>query len=230
MRRQLSYWRTTLADTPAQLLLPTDRDAAAGQNEQGAQVPIRIPASTHAGLVAAARRGRASLFMVVNAIVAGLLTRLGSGTDVPLGTVIAGRTDRAVEQLVGFFVNTLVLRVDTSGRPTVRELITRARATALDAYAHADVPFERLVEALSPEGSPGRHPLFQVAVTLDRPAAPLPDLNGLHVTWEPIALGAAKFDLSFALVDERDADGSARGIGGVIEYRTGLFEDRKSVV
>src|SRR5262249_20833540 len=154
-----------------------------------------------------------------------LLSRLGAGDDIPIGVPVAGRSDAALDDLIGFFVNTLVLRTDVSGDPTFADLVTRVREVNLAAYAHQDVPFERLVAELSPERPLARHPLFQVSLTFQNTPRAAPwDLSGLQV--KPVGLGGsgtAKFDLSFSVGERRDADGAPAGIGGVLDYAADLF-------
>ena len=175
--------------------------------------------------MALARDSKASVFMVLQAAFAALLTRLGAGTDIPIGSPIAGRTDSALDDLVGFFVNTLVLRTDTSGNPSLRELIGRVRAGNLAAYAHQDLPFERLVEVLNPARSLARHPLFQVMLVLQNIAEDELELPGLTVSPRGRSTPpppSSTFCLS--LDEQRAVDGAPAGLDGTIEYATDLFD------
>src|SRR5262249_52720782 len=165
------------------------------------------------------------LFMVLHAGLVGLLSRLGVGVDVPVGSPVAGRLDDALDDLVGFFVNTLVLRVDVGGNPSFRELVGRGRSVDLAAYSHQDVPFEYLVEVLNPERSTARNPLFQVMLALQSAPVGTVSLPGLTVTSELIGSGAAKFDFALTVAERHRPDGSPGGIEGYVEYSTDLFDE-----
>ncbi|MFG2243800.1 amino acid adenylation domain-containing protein [Spirillospora sp. NPDC048823] len=219
--RQIAYWKDALAGLPDQIRLPHDRRRPDRASYRGGQVSFEVPAELADGLAALARDHQVSVFMVLQAALAALLTRLGGGTDVPIGSPIAGRTDAALDDLVGVFVNTLVLRTDTSGDPSFAELLARVRETDLAAYAHQDVPFERLVEVLNPARSLARHPLFQVMLTLQNNPEASVELPGLNVAVEPVDAGVAKFDLEFLLEDARDGRG---GLTGTLEYALDLFD------
>ncbi|MFI9360448.1 amino acid adenylation domain-containing protein [Kitasatospora sp. NPDC053057] len=220
---EVAHWREALAGIPEELELPTDFPRPARAGHQGGDVACELPAEAHARLVELAREGGASLFMAVQAGLAALLTRLGAGTDIPLGSPVAGRTDEAVRELVGFFVNTLVLRTDTSGDPAFRELLGRVRETDLTAYAHAELPFEHLVEELNPVRSMGRQPLFQVVLAFENATEPLPAMPGLTAVVLPIRSTTAKFDLSFQVRERTAADGTPAGLEILLEYRKDLF-------
>ena len=148
--RQLGYWRGALAGAPEEVTLPADRARPGVASYRGAVVPVRVGAQLHGGLRALGQASGASLFMVLQAGLAAVLARLGAGEDIPIGSVVAGRGEGALEELVGCFVNTLVLRTDVSGDPSFRELVGRVRGVALEAYGQQDVPFERVVEAVQP--------------------------------------------------------------------------------
>jgi amino acid adenylation domain-containing protein/non-ribosomal peptide synthase protein (TIGR01720 family) len=179
-------------------------------------VPVAIDAALHGALADLAAEHRVTMFMVLQAALAALLTRLGAGTDIPIGTPVAGRSDPALEDLVGFFVNSLTLRSDTSGNPGFDALLAQVKETDLAAFAHADVPFDHLVETLRPQRSLARHPLFQVALAFTA-AEPGADLPGLRVRREPVEVDGARFDLSWYLTEHSE------GIDGVLEYNADLF-------
>ena len=174
----------------------------------------------HDALQHLARETDSSLFMVLQAAVAILLTKHGAGTDIPLGTPIAGRTDQALDQLIGFFVNSLVLRTDVSGDPTIRELLTRIRTYDLEAYEHQDLPFEQLVEHLNPSRAGNHHPLFQTMLVLQNQSEARLDLPGLTTEARSPHTTISKFDLTFAFAPAED---DAHSLHGTLEYATELF-------
>ncbi|MEV4140215.1 amino acid adenylation domain-containing protein [Dactylosporangium sp. NPDC049742] len=220
--RQLAFWRKALAGLPGDLTLPADRPRPPEPSYDGAVVTFEVPAVLHARLETLARTGDASMFMLLQAALAALLTRLGAGTDIPVGSPVAGRMDPALDDLVGFFVNTLVLRTDTSGDPTFTELLGRVRDWNLAAYGNQDLPFEQLVEALNPPRVAARHPLFQVMMSLENTTPVDIALDGLTLREEPHPSTTAKFDLTFSMRER----GPAAGIEGELEYSTDLYDER----
>ena len=224
LARQIAYWTRQLAALPAELALPTDRPRPLTPSYAGAAIDITLTPALHAQLQALARAQGATLFMLLQAALALLLSKLGAGTDIPIGTAIAGRTEAALDALVGFFVNTLVLRTDTRGDPTFSELLARARTTCLEAYAHQDLPFERLVEILDPPRAFGRQPLFQTMLVLQNNPAPHFELTGLNTTAFAPATRTTKFDLAFSFTETQDMTGQPAGLRGELEYSTDLFD------
>jgi amino acid adenylation domain-containing protein len=228
--RQLGFWRQALAGLPEELALPADRPRPAVASHRGETVRFAVGAEVHAQLLALARQAGVTLFMVVQAGLAVLLTRLGAGTDIPLGVPVAGRADPALEDLVGFFINTLVLRADTSGDPSFRELLARVRDTDLAALQHQDLPFEQLVEALNPVRSLARHPLFQVMFGFQNADDDARwDMRGLQVEELDGDTGTAKFDLDFVVREQVSEGGTPAGLGGALEFATDLFDHATAV-
>ncbi|WP_127917303.1 non-ribosomal peptide synthase/polyketide synthase [Prescottella agglutinans] len=222
--RQIAYWSDTLADLPDQLDLPTDRPRPAVQTFRGQTHAFTLDASLHRALLALARRQGATLFMVVHAAFAALLSRLSGAGDITIGTPIAGRGEQALDGLVGMFVNTLALRTDVRADATFADLLDRVRGTDLTAFAHADVPFERIVEVLDPERSTARHPLFQVALSLQNLGRTRFELPGLDIDVVDAGFEPAKFDLHLTLVDHRHDDGEPADIAASFTYAADLFD------
>jgi amino acid adenylation domain-containing protein len=217
--RQSAFWREALDGLPDELALPFDRPRPAVASHRGASVEFGVDARLHAGLAAVARECQATLFMVLQAALALMLSRVGAGTDIPLGAPVAGRGDEALHDLVGFFVNTLVLRTDVSGEPTFRELLARVRETDLAAFDHQDLPFERLVEVLNPARSTARHPLFQVSLVLQNNAQGRLELAGAECEFMEAGTAAARFDLAWSL-----GQMPGGGLAGSLEFATDLFD------
>ncbi|WP_261571318.1 condensation domain-containing protein, partial [Frankia gtarii] len=220
--RQLAYWSETLAGLPDAVPLPTDRQRPPIPVAGGGRVRTEIPAATMAALRPLLAETSVSELMLAHTAVAVVLHKLGAGMDLPIGALVAGRSDPALESLVGFFVNTVVLRIDLSGDPSLRELLHRVRRTALDAYANADVPFDNVVEKVNPNRAAGRHPLIQTLVDFWNPAGDNPGLDGLAATaLEPTEPAAAKFDLSLTFTADSRSGG---GLLASAEYDADLFD------
>ncbi|SOB85564.1 non-ribosomal peptide synthetase [Streptomyces sp. 1331.2] len=221
---QIAYWKQALAGQPEEISLPVDRPRPAVSSHTGGMVHAELDAAVHKELAGLARAGGVTLFMLLHAAVATVLSRLGAGTDVSIGTPVAGRTDEALDGQVGFFVNTLVLRTDLSGNPTFRELLARVRDTDLGAFDHQDVPFERLVDVLNPARAAARNPLFQIVLALHNHAIEEGEFAGLPAEAEPVELGAAKLDLNLNFTEVRDQAGTVTGLAAALEYSADLFD------
>ncbi|MGH3863065.1 amino acid adenylation domain-containing protein [Actinokineospora sp.] len=224
LAKQLGYWGTQLADAPECLALPTDRPRPTAPTHRGDTVRFRVDADLHARIAELARAGGVTLYMVLHAALSAMLTRIGAGTDITVGSPIAGRTDEALDDLVGFFVNTLVLRVDTAGDPTFKELLARVRETDLAAYANQDVSFERVVEHVNPPRSLSHNPLFQILLMLSNTPPAQGLLPGLAIDIEPVDTATSKFDLTFRVNESYRADGTPDGLDWDLEYAVDLFD------
>ncbi|HEX7239558.1 MAG TPA: amino acid adenylation domain-containing protein, partial [Longimicrobiaceae bacterium] len=220
LEAQIGYWKERLSGAPPLLELPTDRPRAPGQSPRAESHGFVLSPELSQGLRALSRREGATLFMTVLSAWQALLGRWSGQEDVVVGTPIAGRTRRELEGLIGFFVNMLVLRAELGGDPTWRELLARVRETALGAYSHQDLPFERLVEELAVERSVSHTPVFQAAFALSHGdgRGERPPLGQLELEPFRAGGGVSKFDLDLTVSD----DGTE--LHGVLVYRAALFE------
>ena len=217
LQQQLSYWKKQLEDI-SPLELPTDRPRPAVQGHLGRTKTFTFPQASAESLKALSRREGVTLFMTLLAAFQTLLHRYTAQDDIAVGCPIAGRNRMEFEGLIGFFVNTLVLRNDFSGNPMFRQFLARVKENALDAYAHQDIPFEKLVAELQPARDLSRNPFFQVLFQLRNYPARTVSAAGLNIEDYEFYSDIAKFDLSVALRD------TGIGLSGTIEYRTDLFD------
>ncbi len=218
VKRQLAYWREQLSGPLPVLQLVTDHPRPSVRTSRGAQCPVKLSRGLADKLFALSRRERVTLFMSLVAAFQTLLSRYTGQEDILVGSAIAGRNQVELENLIGFFVNTLVLRTDLSGDPRFRELLARVRDVTLGAYAHQDLPFDKLVQELHPERSLNRAPICQAMFVLQNMPRHVLELRGLTAVPFEISDETAKFDLSLSLGEEPD------GLVGTFGYSTDLFE------
>ncbi len=218
LNKQLAYWKNQLAGTPASLELPTDRPRSPVQTYRGSRQAIVLPKAALDSLLGLSRKEGVTLFMTLLAAFNVLLSRYSGQEDVVIGTPIAGRNRAEVERLIGFFVNTLVMRTDLSGDPNFRELLARVRETAMGAYAHQDLPFEKLVEEIKPDRDLSRSPLFQVMLVLQNMPTASQKLGDLDVSPFGSGVPSSQFDLTLNVAERPD------GLRVMAVYNTDLFE------
>src|SRR5581483_10496451 len=222
VEKQLSYWREQLQGAPQSLDLPTDRPRPAVSTFDGASHLAPLPKALTDALTSLGRTQGSTLFMMLLAGFQVLLARYSGQEDMVVGSPIANRNRAEIENLIGFFVNTLLIRTDLSGDPSFRELLKRVREVSLGAYAHQDLPFEKLVEELQPERSLSHNPLFQVMFSLRNVPTQMFELSGLKIEFLQTENTSAKIDLALWMSESRD------GLVGRWEYNTDLF-DRATV-
>jgi amino acid adenylation domain-containing protein/non-ribosomal peptide synthase protein (TIGR01720 family) len=221
---QVGYWEQVLAGMPERIELPTDRPYPPVADNRGARVAVNWPAELHERIARVAREHNATSFMVVQAALAVVLSRISGSSDVAVGFPVAGRRDPALDELVGFFVNTMVLRVELTGNPSVTELLGQVRSRSVAAYEHQDVPFEVLVERLNPTRSLTHSPLVQVMLAWQNNQPATLALGDLQATPMPIDTRTVRMDLAFTLAERWSEDGALAGIGGEVEFRTDVFD------
>jgi Condensation domain len=218
-----SYWSQALEGAPARLKLPTDRPRPPVARHDGAHHPVCLERRIAEDLTVLGREQGATFFIAMLAAFATFLYRLSGEQDIVIGSPIANRNNLELQGLIGFFTNTIPLRVRLDGNPTFRDVVARARGAALGAYAHQELPFEKIVEAAAPKRDPSFNPLFQVNFRAQAAERPLPALRGLKVEPIPVDIGFARFDLAL------EVEVSAKALRGYFEYNRDLF-DHGSVV
>src|SRR5215213_2623175 len=223
LEKQLSYWTGQLAGGPSVFQLPSDRPRPSLQSYRGAIVPFSCSDELSDALRMLARREGASLYMVLLAAFAVLLQRFSGEERMVIGTPIANRKRVETEGLIGFFVNSLAMKVDMSGNPSFKELVRRVRELVLGAYEHQDVPFERIVQELTPQRDLSRAPIFQVMFAWQNAPAGTLEMEGLKITSEEVHAGIAKYDLGLTMW-ERDGDGL---IEGILDYVTDMYDEER---
>lgn len=218
--QQLDYWCQQLAGMPEEVTLPTDRPRPAQADYRGDRVDFALSSELLSRLKQRGEEMNVSLFMLLHAALATLLHRLGAGDDIAIGTPLFARSDVALLPLIGYFANTAVLRTDMRGNPTLNAIVAQAKSAVLEANQHQDLPFEQVVEALAPDRTLARHPLFQVMIVVDTPwpqAIAFPDVD---VAQRQLPTTTAKFDLLFHF----DVDEAQQHLSGHIEYATALYD------
>ena len=218
LERSLAFWRENLAGVPLTIALPADRFRPAQRTDRGGRLTASIDAPLVRALKDIGRRQGATLFMTMLAAFQALLARVTGTTDVVVGCPVAGRDDPSLENLIGPFINTIPLRGDLAGNPSFHTLVQRTQSRVLEALTHSDVPFEKLVEALRPERSPGLGPLFQVFLQIRNYPELAADFPGLEVSTFVVDPGVTPFDLSVDLWETPD------GLGCSLDYSLDLFE------
>ncbi|MBD2040985.1 amino acid adenylation domain-containing protein, partial [Microcoleus sp. FACHB-672] len=218
LETQLSYWKQQLQGAPSALEMPTDRPRPPIQTFRGATHPVVLPKPLIEALNRLSRQTGASLYMTLLAAFNTLLHRYTAQEDIVLGTVTANRNWSEIENLIGFFVNTLLVRTDLSGNVSFRELLERVREVAFGAYAHQDLPFEKLVNELHPNRDLSQNPLFQVMFVFQKDGLETLEIPGLTLNFSNVHCGTAKFDLTLQLQE------TSSGVSGWFEYSTDLFD------
>lgn len=222
--RQIDFWTAELAGLPGELMLPVDRPRPGRWTYAAGRIDFEVDEHTHRALLTIAHARHATLFTVLHSALALLLARLSSQPTIVIGTPTAGRSHPDLDEVVGMFVNTLVLRSTIDPTTTLAELLDQSRTTELNAFAHADVQFERLVDVLDPPRSESLHPFFQVALSLNNFTAATLDCDGLEFAIAPQPLDIAKCDLHFHFTDHHNATGDPAGISGELVYAADLFD------